>query len=109
MSHDARFGATAVARVGLRAPGPVRLGQHTLRAASLVLRARWVVSAGAQLAPAADEERKRCAESTARPQRHELQERVASRPNNPLRRRTDVPLVRRWLGWVILLIKQTPF
>jgi hypothetical protein len=55
MSHDARFGATAVARVGLRAPGPVRLGQHTLRAASLVLRAIWVVSAGAQLAPAADE------------------------------------------------------
>jgi hypothetical protein len=34
---------------------------------------------------ARDEERKRCAESTARPQRHELQERVASRPNNPLR------------------------
>jgi hypothetical protein len=32
-----------------------------------------------------DEERKRCAESTARPQRHELQERVASRPNNPPR------------------------
>ena len=26
----------------------------------------------------------RCAESTARPQRHELQERVASHPNNPL-------------------------
>jgi hypothetical protein len=34
---------------------------------------------------APDEERKRCAKSTARPQRHELQERVASRPNNPLR------------------------
>ena len=61
-------------------------------------------------APAPDEERKRCAESTARPQRHELQERVASEQPTPCDElQTDVPLIRRWLGWVILLIRQTPF